>query len=54
MALFGGSIFPDGELMVDEIEEIMDFQKIYLECMSEIRSHNMMTFRRYPRRPDNR
>ena len=44
MALFGGAIFPDGELMVDEIEEIMDFQKIYLETMSEIRAHNMMTF----------
>jgi len=44
MALFGGAVFPDGELMVDEIEEIMDFQKIYLESMSEIRSHNMMTF----------
>ena len=44
MALFGGSIFPDGKLMVDEIEEIMDFQKLYLETMSEIRSHNMMTF----------
>lgn len=44
MALFGGAIFPDGELMVDEIEEIMSFQKIYLGTMSEIRSHNMMTF----------
>ena len=44
IALFGGAIFPDGELMVDEIEEIMKFQKIYLETMSEIRSHNMMTF----------
>ena len=30
--------------MIDEIEGIMDFQKIYLETMSEIRSHNMMTF----------
>ncbi|MBO7078851.1 MAG: hypothetical protein J6W64_03470 [Bacilli bacterium] len=30
--------------MVDEIEEIMDFQKLYLQTMSEIRSHNMMTF----------
>ena len=44
VALFGGAVFPDGELMVDEIEEIMEFQKIYLETMSEIRSHNMMTF----------
>ena len=44
MALFGGSEFPDGSFMVDEIEGIMDFQKIYLETMSKIRSKNMMTF----------
>lgn len=43
-ALFGGSEFPDGSFMIDEIEGIMDFQKIYLETMSEIRSKNMMTF----------
>ena len=43
-ALFGGSEFPDGAFMVDEIEGIMAFQKMYMETMSEIRSHNMMTF----------
>lgn len=43
-ALFGGSEFPDGAFMIDEIEGIMDFQKIFLETMSEIRSKNMMTF----------
>lgn len=43
-ALFGGAEFPDGAFMIDEIEGIMAFQKIYLETMSEIRSHNMMTF----------
>lgn len=43
-ALFGGAEFPDGSFMIDEIEGIMDFQKIYLEIMSEIRSKNMMTF----------
>lgn len=43
-ALFGGSIFPDGSFMIDEIEGIMEFQKLYLETMSEIRSTNMMTF----------
>ncbi len=43
-ALFGGSEFPDGTFMIDEIEGIMDFQKIYLETMSKIRSKNMMTF----------
>lgn len=43
-ALFGGSTFPDGALMIDEIEGIMDFQKLFLETMAEIRSKNMMTF----------
>lgn len=44
IALFGGSTFPDGEFMVDEIEGIMDFQKLFMEVMSEIREHNMFTF----------
>ena len=44
MALFGGSEFPNGEFMVDHIEEIMSFQKIYMEVMSDIRSENMFTF----------
>ena len=44
MALFGGSEFPDGSFMVESIEEIMQFQKWYLEEMSKIRSHNLMTF----------
>lgn len=43
-ALFGGAEFPDGAFMIDEIDGIMEFQKIYLECMAEIRTHNMMTF----------
>ena len=43
-ALFGGSVFPDGAPMIDEIENIMDFQKLFLEEMSRIRSKNMMTF----------
>lgn len=44
MALFGGSTFPNGELMVDYIDEIKEFQKVFMEEVSEIRSHNMMTF----------
>ena len=43
-ALFGGSVFPDGKFMIDEIDEIMQFQKLYLETMSDTRSRNMMTF----------
>jgi len=44
MALFGGAVFPDGSLMVDDIEGIMQFQKWYLEKMSDIHHENMFTF----------
>lgn len=44
MALFGGSEFPDGEFMVDHIEGIMEFQQLYMEVMSDVRSENMFTF----------
>lgn len=43
-ALFGGSTFPDGSFMIDEIEGIMTFQKMFLEEMAKIRAQNMMTF----------
>lgn len=43
-ALFGGAKFPDGSYMIDELDEIKEFQKLFMEETSEIRSHNMMTF----------
>ena len=43
-ALFGGSEFPDGSFMIDAEEEIIKFQKWYMEEMAEIRSENMFTF----------
>ncbi len=43
-ALFGGAEFPDGTFMIDEIDGIMEFQKVFLETMAKIRSKNMMTF----------
>ena len=43
-ALFGGKEFPDGTFMIDYEEEIIEFQKIYMEEMSDIRSENMFTF----------
>lgn len=43
-ALFGGAEFPDGSFMIDEIDGIMEFQKVFLETMAKIRSKNMMTF----------
>jgi ribonucleoside-triphosphate reductase len=43
-ALFGGSKFPDGSFMIDSLEEIKEFQKVFMEEISEIRSRNMFTF----------
>ena len=43
-ALFGGSVFPDGTFMIDYKEEIIKFQKWYMEEMAKIREENMFTF----------
>ena len=43
-ALFGGAEFPNGEFMIDHIEEIKKFQKVFMEVVSKIREHNMFTF----------
>ena len=43
-SLFGGVEFPDGSFVIDEIEEIMDCQKVFMEVVSEIRTSNMFTF----------
>lgn len=43
-ALFGDAVFPDGSYMIDDEEEIMQFQKWYMEEMSDIRSECMFTF----------
>lgn len=44
MALFGGSEFPDGSFMVDYLDDIKEFQKLFMEVVAEIREHNMFTF----------
>ena len=43
-ALFGGAEFPDGSFMIDDIEGIMEFQKLFLETTEEIRGVNVMTY----------
>ena len=43
-ALFGGSEFPDGTFMIDELNEIKEFQKLFMEVVADIRQHNMFTF----------
>lgn len=43
-ALFGGSEFPNGEFMVDHLDEIKEFQKLFMEEVAEIRHQNMFTY----------
>ena len=43
-SLFGGVIFPDGTMVIDCIEEIIEHQKAFMNVVSDIRSENMFTF----------
>lgn len=43
-ALFGGVEFPDGTFAIDYIDDFIDYQKAFMERVSEIRNDNMMTF----------
>lgn len=43
-AIFGGSEFPDGSFMIDEEEEIIEFQKDFIKVINDIREKNIFTF----------
>ena len=43
-SLFGGLQFPDGELAIDHIEDLINFQKLFMDVVSEIREENMFTY----------
>lgn len=43
-AIFGSSVFPDGSLMIDEEEEIIEFQKDFIDVVNQIREENVFTF----------
>ena len=43
-ALFGGVVYPDGSFVIDNVEELIEHQKIFMEVVSQIRSENMFTF----------
>ena len=43
-SLFGGMEFPDGTFAIDEMESIMDVQKVFCEVVAEVRTENMFTF----------
>ena len=42
--LFGGIEFPDGTLVIDHIDDIIEHEKVFMEVMRECHERNMMTF----------
>ena len=42
--LFGGRQFPDGSYIIDSVEEIMEYQKRFMEVLAAVRAKNAMTF----------
>ena len=43
-SLFGGLEYPDGSFAIDNINELIKHQKVFMEVVSSIRSENMFTF----------
>lgn len=43
-ALFGGVVYPDGTFVIDQVDEIIECQKTFMEVVSDIRSEQMFTF----------
>lgn len=43
-SLFGYKTFPNGEFIIDYIDEFIEYQKAFMKVVSDIREQNMMTF----------
>lgn len=43
-SIFGAATFPDGSLMIDAEEEIIQFQKDFIDVVNKIREDNIFTF----------
>lgn len=43
-SLFGGVKYPDGTYVIDEVDAIIEHQKIFMDVVSQVRSENMFTF----------
>jgi len=43
-ALFGGVEYPDGSFVIDNVNELIEHQKVFMETVSDIRTENMFTF----------
>lgn len=44
IGLFGGRDFPDGSPIMDDIEEIVEFEKLFMDVVHEIRADHTFTF----------
>lgn len=44
LEIFGGRQFPNGEYVVDHIDNIIEHQKVFMQTLSKIRQECMMTF----------
>lgn len=44
VGLFGGIEFPDGSFVIDQIEEIIHCEKVFMEVVAEVRHQQMFTF----------
>jgi ribonucleoside-triphosphate reductase len=43
-SLFGGLKYPDGSYVIDEIEGIVEHQKVFMDVVSTVRTENLFTF----------
>lgn len=43
-SLFGGVEYPDGSFVIDQIDEIIEHQKVFMEVVLETRTENLFTF----------
>ena len=43
-SLFGGKEYPDGTFIIDYIDDILEYQKAFMNVVSKVREQNMMTF----------
>ena len=44
IALFGDRLFPNGEPIIDYIEDIIEYQKSFMEVVSDIRKNQIFTY----------
>lgn len=44
VSLFGGVTYPDGSYVIDQIDELIEHQKVFMEVVSDVRKENMFTF----------